>query len=129
MTLATFNYPYHTVQTENPESGTRVQLGGSYVFTAPATDPDQRKLILNFPTMKYFTDEDGDVDDSVNVTYNMLHLINFYQEHKLHKSFHYVHPVHGQLEVKFNKPLSEPEVIPGGCGAVKSFSVELIEII
>ena len=129
MSLENFNYPYHTVSTENPESGTRVQFGNSYVFTAPPTDPDQRKFILNFPVMKFFTDEAGELDASLSPTFNMKNLIDFYQEHKLYKSFHYMHPVYGQLEVKFGKPLNEPEVIVGGCGAVKAFTIEFIEVV
>jgi hypothetical protein len=128
MPLETFNFPYHTFNTENPESGFRGTLGGSYVFTAEPTDPDQRKFILNFPTMKYFTDEDGVVDETINPTLNMFALTKFYLAHKMYKSFHYTHPVHGLLEVKFNKPLVEPDVLVGGGGAVKSFTVELIEI-
>ena len=58
----------------------------------------------------------------------MINLIKFYQRHKLYKSFHYDHPVHGLLEVKFNKPLKEEDGLEGGNGVVKDFSIELIEI-
>lgn len=128
MALEVFNYPYHTVKTENPESGLRIQLGKSYVFTAPPTDPDQRKITLNMKGMQYFTDIDGELDDSVKATRNMFNLIKFYQRHKMYKSFQYNHPVHGVLVVKFNQPLVEEEPVPGGSGVVKDFSIELIEI-
>lgn len=126
--METFDFPYHSQSTENPESGFRGSMGNSYIFTAEPTDPDQRKFTLNFATMKYFTDENGVLDDSIQPQLNMLALINFYQRNKLYKSFHYVHPVYGELEVKFNKPLTEPDVTPGGFGTVKAFTVELIEI-
>lgn len=128
MALETFDFPYHLTSTENPESGFRGALGGSWVFTAAPTDPDQRKMTLEFATMKYFTDNFGVTESITEPHLNMKTLIGFYQRHKLHKSFHYYHPVHGQMEVKFNKPLSEPKQIPGGTGAVESFSVELIEV-
>lgn len=127
--METFPFVYHRVQTENPESGMRVQLGGSYIFTTTPTDPDQRKFTLTFPTMKYFLDDSNVLDGNVNLGYNMYALIKFYQRHKLHNSFNYEHPVHGVVEVKFAKPLIEPEGLPNGYGAVKEFNVELIEVV
>lgn len=128
MALETYNYPYFNVETNNPESGFRVQFGGSYIFTAPPSDPDQRTFILNYETMKFFVDEDGAIDEDVNAEYNIFNLIKFYQRHKLYKSFHFDHPVHGTLECKFNKPFKEPKSKIGGMGAVEAFQVELIEI-
>lgn len=123
-----FDFPYHTVETENPESGFRGQFGNSYVFTSAPTAPDQRLFTLNFPMMKYFVDETGRVTDLVNPQLNMYALIKFYQNYKMHKSFVYNHVVHGNLLVKFYKPLKEPEVIAGGFGATKSFTIQLIEV-
>lgn len=128
MALEVFNFPYHTVEGENPESGFRASMGGSYTFTTPPTDPDQRIFTLHFPAMKYYTDGDGAADASVNPTFNMLTLLQFYYDHKLYKSFQYTHPVHGVMEVKFNKPCPEPEGIPGANGVVKEFSINIVEI-
>jgi len=128
MALELFDFPYHRVETENPESGTRIQLGGSYVFTAPPSDPDQRIFTLTFPLMKFFTDADGLIDADISTQYNMKKLIDFYHEHKLYKTFQYQHPVHGLLEVQFYKPLKEPEGIPNGNGVTKEFSIQLLEI-
>ena len=126
--METFNFPFHTVETENPESGFRAQFGGSYVFSTPATDPDQRKFTLTFPGMQFFLNGTGYPEATSNPTYNMKTLIDFYTSHKMHTNFLYDHPVHGQLVVKFLKPLSEPETLPGGSGMTKSFRVELIEV-
>lgn len=124
-----FDFPYHTVQTKNPESGFRGQFGGSYVFVTPPTDPDQRIFTLHFPVMKIFTEEDGTTIDSVtNAKYNMKTLSDFYAAHKLWDAFQYNHYLYGTLVVRFNAPLDEPEGIPGGGGAVKAFTVELIEV-
>lgn len=128
MALALFDFPYHRVETENPESGFRGQFGGSYVFTAPPSDPDQRTFTLYFATMKFYTTGDGLIDDISNPHINMMTLINFYKEHKLYKSFQYNHPVHGLMEVKFNKPLKEPQGMVGGDGAVEPITIQLIEI-
>lgn len=128
MALEDFDFPNHSFKTENPESSFRVKLGGSYVFSTPPTDPDQRVFVLSFTGMRFFVDEDNVLDESINPQLNMFNLIKFYQRHKMYKSFRYEHPVHGTLEVKFNKPLTEEDVQPGGFGVVKDFSVELVEI-
>lgn len=123
-----FTYQYQSIKTENPESGVRIQMGGSYVFSTPSPDPDQRKFTLKFNAMRYYFDEDDELDETINEPFNMLSLIKFYGRHKLYKSFQYQHPVHGLMEVKFSKPLVEEEVEPGGFGVVKPFDIELIEI-
>jgi len=128
MALETFYFPNHTVETENPESSVRGQFGGSYIFTAPPSDPDQRIFTLTFATMQFFLDDDDDLDTTVNVEYNMKTLIDFYHRHKTHASFQYTHPVHGILEVKFFKPLKEPKGLVNGNGTVEQFSVQFIEI-
>lgn len=127
--MQTFNFPYHVQNTEYPESGTRVQLGNGYIFTSPPNGPDLRRFTLKFETMKYYTDSSGVVDATQHPEINMLALENFYKFHKLHRSFIYPHPVYGNTEVKFYSPLKIPEGIVGGNGALKDFSVELIEII
>lgn len=71
----------------------------------------------------------GTIDYGQRVQLNMAVLENFYKFHKLHRSFIYPHPVYGNTEVKFYSPLKIPEGIVGGDGALKDFSVELIEII
>lgn len=126
--METFNFPFHTVETENPESGTRIQLGNSYVFSAPSSDPDQRTIKLGFSGMQFFWDLNDELDSTIQPLRNMLNLINFYKSHKLNKSFLYNHAVHGQMEVKFSKPLKEPSVVTGSKGVVEDFEVELLEI-
>ena len=106
--METYNFPYCTVETENPDSSFRSQFGGSYIFSAPPTDPDQRIFTLHYPAMAYFTNEDGDLDETIEPTKNMYALTKFYQQHKLYASFLYEHPVHGTLECKFKEPLKEP---------------------
>lgn len=124
-----FNFPYHTVETEYPESGTRAQLGGSYVFTTPSTDPEQRKFTLNFKVLKYFVDDSGTIDDTLGFEYNLQRLDNFYQLHRLNTSFIYPHPVYGDVTVKFNKPLKIPKGLAGGNGIVEDITIELLEIV
>lgn len=123
-----FIFIYHQVETINPETGFRGQFGNSYTFTSEPTAPDQRTFKLSFQGMKFFFDENGDIISDVFPERNMKTLIEFYHEHKLHKNFLYNHPVHGNMTVKFNKPLPEPKTIGDGIAVVDNFEVELIEI-
>jgi hypothetical protein len=128
MSLQTFNFPYHTFETINPETGFRGQFGGAYMFTAPPDAPDVRTFKLGFNGMQFFTNSDNSFNTTTEAKRNMKAMIDFYHAHKLHLSFHYDHPVYGQLEVKFNKPLPEPKGIKNGNGMVEDFEVELVEI-
>jgi hypothetical protein len=128
MTIETFNFPYHATVTENPVTGTNGALGGSYSFTAPPTDPDQRTFTLSFESMFYFLASNGLVEANVNPLYNMKAMIDFYSRHKLYKTFKYNHPVYGELLVRFHKPLTEEAAQPGGSGIVRNFTIQLIEI-
>lgn len=126
--MQTFNFPYHTVRTEYPESGNRVILGNSYLFTAPPSGPDMRRFVLSFPTMFYYLTSGGAIDTAKNPTYNMAVLEDFYQTHRLWKSFLYPHPVYGDREVKFYSPLKIPEGVKNGLGSLADFQIEFIEV-
>lgn len=125
--MATFSFPYHTFETEYPESSFRVTLGGSYQYSAPPPAPDQRIFRLKFAAMKYFVASNGTIDKTTHPEFNVALLDDFYNTHKTHASFTYPHPVYGNLSCRFNKPLRIPAGIPQGGGAVPGIEVELIE--
>lgn len=52
--METFDFPYHRVAVEYPDSDFRLELGNSYVYTAQSPAPDQREFILYFETMRYY---------------------------------------------------------------------------
>lgn len=124
--MATFNFPYHKQSTKYPESGKRMQMGNSYMSAAEPSGPDQRVFMLDFATMKYFLVA-GVISPTFKPEINLAALEAFYKEHRLWKTFIYPHPVYGNVNVKFNKPLEIPKGISDGDGAVEAFSVELIE--
>ena len=123
-----FPWIYHRYSTKYPESGNRLELGGSYQFSSEPDGPDQRIFTLYFETMCYFTDASGAIDATVSPEINFAALENFYKTHRLWKSFLYDHPVYGQVTVKFSKPLEIPKGIMGGFGSLEPFTIELIEI-
>lgn len=126
--MAVFNFPYHKVSTEYPESSFRAQLGNSYQFTAPPTAPDQRIFILKFNMLKWFTVAGGGLNRTAWPEINLALLDDFYNAHKLHATFTYKHPIYGDLNCRFNKPLKIPEGVEGGDGAVKDIQLEFIEV-
>lgn len=125
--MATFDFPYHTFSTENPDSSFRIKLGNSYQYSAPPVAPDQRIFKLRFPAMKYFTNGAGVIDATIHPAINLARLDAFYQLHKTHAYFEYPHPVYGTVVVSFNKPLNIPEGVKGGQGVYENIEVELIE--
>ena len=127
--METFDFPYHVQNTEYPESGSRVQLGNGYIFSSPPNGPDLRRFTLKFATMFYYQDDMGAIDLTERPQINMAVLEAFYNRHKLHKTFIYPHPIYGNVEVQFHSALKIPEGIEGGGGALKDFTIELVEII
>lgn len=126
--LKTFPFIHHTQETEYPERGSQVRLGGGWTHTEKPVGPPSRTITLNFAAMKYFIDAEGGLDATVNEAINLLALEKFYQEHEQHKHFIYNHYLHGLLTVVFKSPFKTPKLIAGGDGATQSFQVVLLEI-
>lgn len=127
--MATFNFPFHKVETRNPESGFSVDMGGNYVFSSKPDAPDNRMFALDFETMRFFENSSGVLVSDVGIQYNMLTLIEFYQTHKLWKSFTYPHPIYGDITVRFARPLVEPKIREEtNNGLVEPFQIELREV-
>lgn len=115
-------------ETQYPESGTRLQLGNSWTFTAPPDAPDQRIFKLTLQGLRFYVEEDGTtIDTDTEPTRNAGRFDAFYQRHRLWKSFTFNHPQFGPLEVKFHKPLNLPKGIKGGNGLLPEFDIELVE--
>lgn len=125
--MSQFDFPYHKVSTDYPESSFRANLGGSYQFSAPPVAPDQRVFKLRFALLKYFSGSDGKIDNLVQPELNMGRLEAFYNAHKLHATFTYPHPVYGNVSCRFNKPLRIPEGLTSGDGAIQGIEIEFIE--
>ena len=131
--METFIWNYHTQGTKYQE-GVTIRLGNSYQYAPEPPSVDQRIFQLRFATMFYYTrwvTVSGVLtevlDDTRTPELNMLLLEQFYQRHRMWKSFIYPHPVYGNLEVKFNKALNVPPGIIGGDGALQGFDLELLE--
>lgn len=125
--METFAWPNHTVSTDYPVNGFKMQFGNSYEYAEGSPAPDQRTFTLSFPLMKYLLDPEGVIDATIQADINMQAMDDFYNVHKTWKAFIYPHPVYGNVNVRFSKPLKIPAGIPGGDGAVGAFSLELVE--
>ena len=126
--METFPVTHFKFATRYPESGVRMQLGSSYMHTAPPSAPDQRTFILTITGMQYFLDAQDQLTTAVEPYRNMLVLENFYNQHKTAFSFLFSHPVYGSLTCKFARPLEIPEGVSGGNGLLQSLTLELLEI-
>lgn len=125
-----FDFDFHLFSAEYPDSGDRLQLGRSYMFTAGPVAPDQRVITLHFPTMFYYVNAvTGTPDTTTNPKMNFLRLEGFYTRHRLWKPFNYRHPMYGMLVVKFDKPLKTPKGLGSGApkGQLEGFTVDLLE--
>lgn len=126
--MQTFNWAKHKFETHYPESSVRVQFGKSWQFAAKPDAPDQRTFKLSFTGFKYYIDAAGNAEATTSeFINNMLALELFYQSVRLYESFVYPHPVHGNIVVKFSKPLLVPKGLAGGNGVLEDFTIELIE--
>lgn len=126
--METFPATYFTYATRYPQSGARLEMARSYIYTVEADAPDQRIFILTLPGMQYFTDHNGVIDPYTTPERNMAVLEDFYNTHRLALKFNFDHPVHGTVVCRFNQPLEVPEGIPEGNGVLNPLQVELIEI-
>lgn len=120
-----FDFPYHRVSDEYPESSTTMKFGGGYEFATKPRGPDQMIFKLAFQGM-WFYEANGAVDIATNPQINMRRLEMFYEEHRLYEKFEYPHPRRGMRVCRFKKPLITPDGIPGANGLVQSFTIELI---
>jgi hypothetical protein len=128
MTYLLFDFPHHALETEYPENSARMRFGRGYEFAAtPETGPVQRKFLLYFEGMRWFTTPAGTVDLQTLPRQNLGRLEEFYRLHQLWKVFWYPHPLEGNLTVRFARPLKLPRVLKGGFGVAAGFDVELIE--
>ena len=123
--MATFNFPYHVLTVEYPESSARVKFGRGYEFASAPRGPDQVTYTLSFEAMFFFEDPPGTYDLTEQPVINMAVLENFYIVHKLYTPFLYPHPVLGNLTVRFAEPLSY-KIAKNGRGRVEPFTIKLI---
>src|SRR3990167_3368764 len=123
----TFDFPYHRVRNLYPDNSGRVVFGGSYEFSSKPNAPPQRIFVLMFSAMKYFFNTNGTINAATNAQYNYKALRNFYEANQMWDTFVYPHAEFGNLNVKFRKPLQDPEPIEDGNGAMSAFELELFE--
>ena len=123
----TFEPTFFQFDTEYPDSGVRIQFGNSYTFAAPPDAPDQRIFKIMLQGMQYFLDVDGEIDRTVKPERNMAKFEDFYLLNKLWDSWTFPHPVYGDVQVKFHKPLMIPKGIKKGGGVLPDFEIQLVE--
>jgi len=127
--MKTFNFPFHgnpAMTTEDPAPS--IKLKGGFKFSSQPTEPIIRMFTLNIPVMSYDMLPSGqpDLEGTIDPRNNVIALWNFYVEHGTWKTFIYPHPFFGDITVKFDVPISIPEV-QGNMGKVPTIEVKLLE--
>lgn len=103
--MDTFDFPYHTVGDEYPESSTLVRFGSGYQFASKPKGPDQIIFHLAITGLFWWIDRDGNIDWASNPLGNAGLLQKFYEGHRMYAPFLYNHPTRGIVTVRFHKPL------------------------
>lgn len=104
--METFDYPFHTIGDEYPESSTVVRFGRGYSFASQPKGPDQILFHLNLTGFCWWTEfVTGNIDRTIFPQLNAGHIQDFYESHRLYEPFAYQHPTRGLSTVRFAKPL------------------------
>lgn len=101
-------------------------MGKGYEFRQGENAPEQMQYDLVFKGMRYVYVSNV-LSNSANPTLNILALDAFYVANKLHKVFIYPHPVRGNINVRFLKPLEYGTPEEGGTGIIPEFTISIIE--
>ena len=127
--MDTFDFPYHTVEFEYPDSSGILKFGRGWEFASKPKGPDQRIFILNFNTMVYYlaSGPGGGYNLTKNAQYNAGALEKFYQDHRQYEPFKYPHPGEGNITVRFKDPL-KLKLKVAGLGTVEPFQIRLTEL-
>ena len=132
-----FDFPYHRLSDEYPESSKSLSFGGGYSFASAPKGPDQITFHLDFEAVWFWFTIDGVPNSFVQPSINALRLQEFYEEHRMYKPFLYLHQTKGRRVVRFLKPLPRLSPIPEKttrCDTtlarghqVQPFSIQLID--
>lgn len=124
------NFMAHKCSLEYISQGFTVDMGDGYTFATDGKSPVIRKLKLTFTGYRWYMNEDGSVDVETNKNINNIGAFrDFWLAHLTHKQFIYKHPTEGNLNVRFNQPITIPELKSPGFSVVSDFSVELIQMV
>lgn len=128
MATETLNFKHlRAVDTQYPETGNKMKLGGGYTFASKASAPPQRRFRVSIEGLRIYQNGDGSINDTINPTTNVAVFDKFYRDHELSEEFYYNHPWRGQVLVRFADPVTVPDPIVGGSGLIPAFDFVLEE--
>lgn len=104
--MADFDYPYHTISDEYPESSSVIRFGNGYSFASKPKGPDQMLFHLNMIGFAWWVYSGAtEIDRTVLPQINAAHLQDFYEARRMYTPFSYQHPTRGVVTVRFARPL------------------------
>lgn len=132
-----FDFPFHKLSDEYPESSKSMSLGGGYSFASAPKGPDQITFHLDFEAMWFWVTLDGMHNSWIQPHINARRLQEFYEEHRMYKPFIFLHEIRGRRVVRFAKalprfqPMTEKTMTCTETGArghqVQPFAIQLID--
>lgn len=122
--MATYDFPYYTLETIYPESSALLRYGRGYEFASAPRGPDQIGYRLHYAGFKAFLNADGSWNVEAKKKHNIRVLELFYQTHRLWKTFTFPHPAEGDKTVRFGAPLSW-KLLENGGGVTEPITIEL----
>lgn len=129
MALQRFDFPYHSVGTRFPNRSNKITLGGNWDYTTRPKTPPSREFTLKFGVVKFWDDAEVPTLSAREKSYCANLLEDFYAAHETHEPFIYEHPRHGDLIVKFLKPLDFRPGAAGDEGIIRDFQLVLKEVL
>ena len=134
--MPNFDFPYHKVTDEYPESSIVLRFGRGYQFASKPRGPDQLIFHLEFPVM-YWYFNGTTIDRTVKPQLNFAFLQDFYESVRMYDTFTYTHPSRGVQTVRFQKPLPPVKGITNAViyeptisrtrHAIDAFNIDLIQ--
>lgn len=124
--MQTFGFIHNVPAIDYPDDTKRISIGSGYTFAADPVIPVYRTIRLMMYGLEWFLDASGAIDNATEAHRNAQALAEFYEEHRLNRTFKYDLDGEGLINVRFNDPLKLPRV-EGNRGVLPPFEITLVE--
>jgi hypothetical protein len=108
-----------------PEESGSVSMNG-WDFSSKPNQPYRRTFVVKLHGMRWYTNDAGAYDPTVDAQHNAALLLQFYHDHRLYKPFILQHEHYGRIECKFKVKVDLDPAIGNSGGLMEAFDVTMI---
>ncbi|WP_156930375.1 hypothetical protein [Sphingomonas jaspsi] len=108
-----------------PAQGKAVSFNG-WQFSSRPTVPYQKVFVLKLQGMRWYLQDNGMFNMSVDPHFNARRLELFYEENGTWDNFDFPHPHLGMLRCRFKEPVEIPAAVPNSNGFIDAFEITLV---